>query len=591
MLESILLEHKVGLFAGKDEAALLEAAASGLVRLGTPSAKRALESGARAGCGPGRRPARRRCRGSSCGGAGHEHGAGIGPRGGLGALPGRLALDQPGVEAAKAERARRRAVADHARELAVQLDALGRTLTFHEASNAAVRHVLARVEESLAGLRATGRRADCPKNVSPWSSRRARLRQRRLVAGHAAVLGRHQPVHRAAGGPARSRVVLDLPRLTADSLLGVARILRVYRDFDPEAVRPLGGVRLIPLPADAGRLRDAAARRRVEALELFEEGLAVCDPERLASLDLYARRRQRALVLGMVQMAEEGTEELLSLTALRESGSLTDAAHDLVVAILSVCIGRAMDLSCRDLLRLGVSAISHNVGEAFLPEELRKVPRSLAPTERDRLETHPCAAPATCCRPTASRRAPSTAPWSAPSTTATTTASAATRPDPASPTCSPASSAWPIASPRWPRTGPTGPRCRRTRPSRSCCAARAPELDPLLVRSFVRVVGRFPPGSCVELDTGEVAVVLAPARAASRWPAPRCCWCATKTACRSTRPSRSTWARSPPRRRAWLRTIARTRDPGRLSLDVANLVFGDRAQVAPTHLDTTVMAT
>ncbi|MCB9781293.1 MAG: hypothetical protein H6742_22185 [Alphaproteobacteria bacterium] len=510
--------------------------------------------------------------------------------GGPGALPGRLALDQPGVEAAKAERARRRAVADHARELAVQLDALGRTLTFHEASNAAVRHVLARVEESLAGLRATGPGGLPEERVAlVFAEGHAFANGVWLRATRRSWDATSRFTEQLAGLRARG-VVLDLPRLTADSLLGVARILRVYRDFDPEAVRPLGGVRLIPLPADAGRLRDAAARRRVEALELFEEGLAVCDPERLASLDLYVRRRQRALVLGMVQMAEEGTEELLSLTALREP-ALTDAAHDLVVAILSVCIGRAMDLSRRDLLRLGVSAISHNVGEAFLPEELRKVPRSLAPTERDRLETHPLRG---------TRYLLQTYGFAAGTVDRALVSAEHHRHNdgvggyPAGPgqphlfarIVSVADRFAALASHRAHRAA-----LPPDQAIKKLLRGSGPELDPLLVRSFVRVVGRFPPGSCVELDTGEVAVVLAPGQGRFPLARPKVLLVRDEDGLPLDTPIEVDLGDRHPRRRAWLRTIARTRDPGRLSLDVANLVFGDRAQVAPTHLDTTVMAT
>jgi len=40
-----------------------------------------------------------------------------------------------------------------------------------------------------------------------------------------------------------------------------------------------------------------------------------------------------------------------------------------------------------------------------------------------------------------------------------------------------------------------------------------------------------------------------------------------------------------PRRRAWLRTIARTRDPGKMGINVPLFFFGDRLEVEPGRLD------
>ena len=79
-------------------------------------------------------------------------------------------------------------------------------------------------------------------------------------------------------------------------------------------------------------------------------------------------------------MAEDGFEELLALTTLRDP-RLAGAAHDLMVTIYSICIGRSLDLQRRDLIRLGVAALGHNLGEALLDPDVFGVPRELTDTD------------------------------------------------------------------------------------------------------------------------------------------------------------------------------------------------------------------
>ena len=59
-----------------------------------------------------------------------------------------------------------------------------------------------------------------------------------------------------------------------------------------------------------------------------------------------------------------------------------------MVCIYAVTLGRQLDLSRRTLIRLGVAALSHNLGEALVDSELFSARRQLSPGEREELEAH-----------------------------------------------------------------------------------------------------------------------------------------------------------------------------------------------------------
>src|SRR5690606_12831553 len=120
----------------------------------------------------------------------------------------------------------------------------------------------------------------------------------------------------------------------------------------------IDGVRLVLRPPTPEGDETDRSRFRIEAAELLEDGFFALDRSRAAKLDLFLRRRQRALVIRLVQMAEETPEDLLMLTAVRDP-TVASVAHNLMVAILSIALGRLMDLRRRDLVRLGVCALSH----------------------------------------------------------------------------------------------------------------------------------------------------------------------------------------------------------------------------------------
>lgn len=494
------------------------------------------------------------------------------------------------------DRTRRRHVVQHARDLLVHLDALGRTLKVHSSANAAVRKILDRIGEDLQALNRTEEQLAFVFAEGHAFVNGVWLRASRQ-SWEAALLF----TDRLKGLKARG-IVLDND-VQEETLLGLGRLLR--SDADEAAAEALPGVKLLPLPTAADQARAGRSKQRDEALELFEEGLVVIERSRLAHLDLYTRRRQRTLVTSLVQMAEDGFEELLALTTLRDP-SISGAAHDLMVTVYSLCIGRAMDLERRDLVRLGVAALGHNIGESLMDTSIYAEPRLLEPHERAQVERHPLLGTAHLLRaygftPGSIDRAVVSAEHHLHADGGRGYPVPGDLPHLYSRIVAVADTFDAICSDRPHRPGRPPDQAiklllRSSRQSTDGLGTAPPDiegfegrLDPVLVRTLIKVVGRFPPGSLVELDTGELAIVVAPGAGHTPLARPRVLLITDEDGFRLDRPVVTDLGMRHDRRRAWLRTIARTRDPRKLGVKVPSLVFGPRIEAPIENLDIDVM--
>ncbi len=486
-------------------------------------------------------------------------------------------------EGAAADRRARARVVQLARELLLHLDAMGRQLAVHDATNAAVRQSLERLVHDVRALQAeTGEIAlafaDGHAFVNGVWVRASRR------TWEAAVNLTERLEELSARG-----LVLD-EGISDEVLLGLAQVLRrPRRGEDSEValrrVEALEGVRMLPMPTAADRARMGRGLAREEAVDLFRDGLLAVTGEDLAQLDLFLRRRQRALVKRLVALCEESPEEILGLTAMRDP-SLPPQAHNLMVCIYAVALGRQLDLSRRSLVRLGVAALSHNLGEALVEPELFARQDELSPGERDEVEAHTLrgavhvlhhhgfAAPSLERAlvamehhvhhgglggyPYRSGR-PGHLFSRIIAVADVFDALAQDRP-------------WRAA---WPPDQAIKLVLRRSRG----------QLDPVLVRTLVRLVGRYPPGSLVELDTGERGLVLGPGRGLRPLERPRVLVLTDEDGDWLPTPVAVDLGERHPRRRAWLRTITRTRDPSSLGRPVPPLLFGDRLEVAPGRMD------
>ncbi len=478
-----------------------------------------------------------------------------------------------------ADRARRRQVGTSARNFLVHLDALARLLVVHDAANDAVRAVLANIaaeldalheqEGDLAIVFAEGHAF--VNGVWVRSSQRAYEATRLLARGLEDLEGRGIVLEQEAG----LRGVIELAKLLRASRRSLSDEDRRMR------ARDLSGIKLVPITrADEARLGSQAA-----AIRLLHDGIETLSRMELANLDLFLRRRQRALVRTLVQLAEEDPEGLLGITAIRDP-TMPQAAHSLMVSIYAIAVGRAMDLGRRDLMRLGVAALNHNLGEATLPVSLFEAKRKLTRSERAQMERHPLVG---------LKHMLVHYGFGAPSVErAIVSAEHHVHWD--------GSGGYPIAShevrhafSRIVAVADVFDALCSDRPYREgyspdqavklMMRQAGRELDPVLCRTLVRLVGRYPPGSLVELDSGEWGVVLGPGAGASPLLRPRVLLIADADGFELPTPVAVDLGERFPRRHAWIRTIARTLDARRLGVRPARYLLANRMDVPPVRLD------
>ncbi|MCO4770122.1 MAG: HD domain-containing protein [Deltaproteobacteria bacterium] len=477
------------------------------------------------------------------------------------------------------DRRRRREVAHLARSFLIKLDSLARLLIVHHAGNDAVRKVLAGIAQDLDQLH--DQEGDVAivmaeghafvNGVWVRSSRRAYEAVKLLSEGLDDLEGRGIVLEEQAG----LRGVVEL-----------ARLLRASKRTDSDedrrnAARDLSGIRLIPITqADEARFSSHES-----TIKLLYDGLETLSRMELANLDLFLRRRQRALVRTLVQLAEDDPEQLLSITAIRDP-TMPQAAHTLMVTIYAVAIGREMDLSRKDMMRLGVAALNHNLGEAQVPVDVFRQKRKLMRHERETIEKHPLlgmkhllvhygyGAPSV---ERAIVAAEHHVHWDGSGGYPFTSGEARHAFSRVVAVCDVFDA---LCCDRPHRVGYPPDQAVKLMMRQA-----GRELDPVFCRALVRLVGRYPPGSLVELDSGEWAIVLGPGAGASPMLRPRVLLIADQDGFEHPKPIAVDLGERYPRRRAWLRTIARTRDARRLGVRPARYLLADRVEVPPVRLD------
>ncbi len=478
-----------------------------------------------------------------------------------------------------ADRARRRWIGRLARSFLIKLDALTRLLMVHDSSNDAVRKVLEGIaaeldalheqEGDLAIVFAEGHAF--VNGVWVRSTRLAYSAVRLLAEGLEDLEGRGIILEKEAG----LRGIIELAKL-----LRVSR--RTMSDEERRnAGRDLSGIKLIPL-AQAEEARLGSQHR---TLRLLYDGLETLSRMELANLDLYLRRRQRSLVRTLVQLAEDDPEALLSITAIRDP-MMPPGAHTLMVTIYAVAMGRSMDLGRKDMMRLGVAALNHNLGESTLPVDLFRQKRKLMHNERALVEEHPLrglkhllvhygfGAPSVeraivCAEHHVHWDGSGGYPF----------ASHEAR-HPFSRIIAVADVFDALCSDRPHREGYPPDQAVKLMLRQS-----GRELDPVFCRGLVRLVGRYPPGSLVELDSGEWAIVIGPGTGATPLLRPRVLLITDVDGIEHTKPIAVDLGERHPRRRAWMRTIARTRDARKLGIRAPRYLLSDRVEVTPVLLD------
>lgn len=481
-----------------------------------------------------------------------------------------------------ADRERRQLVTRKARDLLIHLDALARQLAIHDAGNEAVQAMLREVAQDVNELQQGGEDLALV-----------------FEEGHAFVNGvwvrttkRAWEAALALGGRLKSldgRGLVLEAGIDPRSILKLSQALRPPKGvMDPgraDAIAGLPGLKVVPVASAADRARSGQAGAQQRAADIFQEGLLTLSESELAQLDLYMRRRQRALVQNLVQLSEDSPEELLSLTAIRDP-TLPSQAHNLMVCIYAVAIGRKMDLGRRELMRLGVASLNHNLGESLVPEDVFSIDRPLQPHERAHVEQHPLRG---------LRHLLHHYGWGGPTVERALVASEHHLHIDGEAGYPFQGGAVPHVFSRIVGVADVFDALCSKRPHREAFPPDQAvkllgrmgghQLDPVLVRVLVRLVGRWPPGTLVELDTGEWAIVMGPGRGADPLQRPRVMLISDQDGFEIEKPMVVDLGERHPRRRAWVRTIARPRDARKHGISINPWLYADRVEIAPLRLD------
>lgn len=318
---------------------------------------------------------------------------------------------------------------------------------------------------------------------------------------------------------------------------GVGTIALQARPSPGEWVRFLAALADPPAGAEADRLTRLRARLHEAGVQAFvlgppnsEEDDAPDADDRERSRQRYLRtvtvtrsifraarlgravgvRQSRRVLRGLVDEILQNEASMLGLTALRDFDEYT-FVHSVNVSILAVALGRRLGLPKPQLLELGLAALLHDVGKSQVPLDVLNKPGRLTEEEFALVREHTWRGALALVRtPTGSAK-----PWRAmavafehhlrvdlagyPRTRRARDLSLFTR------IVAVADGFDAATSKRVYQDVPWSP----ADVLRGMQDASRHGLDPVLVKVFAQMMGTYPVGTVVVLDSGEVGVVMA----------------------------------------------------------------------------------
>ena len=323
-----------------------------------------------------------------------------------------------------------------------------------------------------------------------------------------------------------------------------------------------------------------------EAVNAYVRGMAAIGKTNAGQSSVGQRRRQRSAVRKLVSVGEENLAAVVALTGVRDIG-VAEQNHAMNTAILCIALGMRMGLSRRDLVRLGLAAMNHNIGESLLPSGMLEVDRELTDEEREVMQSHPLAG----MRHLLLNHG-------------------LTQPILERALVSAEHHEWINGRGGYPlllrpqlhvfsrivAVCDTFDALALHRPYRKTfmpdealklvLRGAGTRFDPVIVRMLVTVVGRYPPGSLVELDTGEWAVVLGPGDGDQPTTRPKILIIRDPLGRKIEPPIEVDTHERHSRRKAFLRTVVRAHNAHDYRIPVTRLICGDRIFLADEGTNT-----
>lgn len=275
----------------------------------------------------------------------------------------------------------------------------------------------------------------------------------------------------------------------------------------------IAGVTVLPIFEESAAISEADAGRRARAERTYRHSVAVVrnTMESVRAGGALQRHRVRRAVQSIVDQVLQDETLLIGLTCLRDYDEPT-FTHSVNVCIFSISLGQRIGLSRLELYELGMAALLHDIGKVDVPYEVLNKAGGLSEEEWRTMRRHTAFGP---WRLLAER-----APGTMPAHEMLVAFEHHLNLD---------LSGYPrLHAPRrrafYSRIveiadafdAGTTPRVYKTEPITPATMVRILErgagtrFDPVLVKAFIGMLGIYPVGCVCLLNTGEIAVVVAP---------------------------------------------------------------------------------
>lgn len=109
--------------------------------------------------------------------------------------------------------------------------------------------------------------------------------------------------------------------------------------------------------------------------------------EKITSQKKAGVRKALRVVQNMVDLVMEDESIVLGISTIRDYDDYT-FTHSINVAVLSMCLGRRIGISRTSLHRLGICGLFHDLGKLDIPVEIIRLPRKLNKSEFEVVKKH-----------------------------------------------------------------------------------------------------------------------------------------------------------------------------------------------------------
>ena len=110
--------------------------------------------------------------------------------------------------------------------------------------------------------------------------------------------------------------------------------------------------------------------------------------QKITSQNRSGVRKLKRIAQNMVDLLSEDSSVMLGLSTIRDFDDYT-YTHSVNVALLCLCLGKQLELPRSALCHLGVCGLVHDLGKVDIPKEILNKPGQLTSEEFEKLKRHP----------------------------------------------------------------------------------------------------------------------------------------------------------------------------------------------------------